>query len=82
MIHVTGHAIMRYQERISPRSTEDEVRARLSGKVFQMAALFGAGVVKLGSGHRVVIRNNTVVTVLPAKRFAYARTPPDASGWK
>jgi len=64
MIHITGHAIQRFQERVD-NLPDDEVRAILSKPSIQAAALFGAPYVRLGTGQRVVIENGAVVTVLP-----------------
>lgn len=62
-IHVTGHAIQRFQERVA-NLPADEVRAALSTPAIERAAAFGAPYVKLGSGHRVVIEGDHVITVL------------------
>ena len=68
MMHVTFHAVQRYQERVE-NVTEDAARARLSCPAIVTAAKFGAPIVRLGSGHRVVIKDGSVVTVLlPAMR--------------
>lgn len=66
MIHVTAHAVVRYQERIANLS-DDDVRARLDTPAIRAAIKFGAPYVRLGSGHRVVIANGAVVTVLPVE---------------
>lgn len=67
MIHVTHHAVQRYQERVR-NVPEAEVRAILSGKAFQAAATFGARCVILPRGQRAVIHGATVVTILCARR--------------
>ena len=51
-LHVTGHAIARYQERVANVSTET-ARAALSTPAIEAAAMFGARSVRLGTGHRV-----------------------------
>lgn len=63
-LHVSSHAIERYQERIANVS-DDEARAALSSRAIQLAASFGARFVRLATGHRVAIADNTVTTVLP-----------------
>lgn len=64
MVHVTSHAIIRYQERVANVSAE-EAREALSSKAIQTAALIGASYVKLPSKNRVVLDGVNVVTVLP-----------------
>jgi len=68
-IHVTNHAVLRYQERVAPVSME-RARAILSSPTMQRAADFGATFVRLGTGQRVVIQDQTVVTVQPADHYA------------
>lgn len=63
-LRVSSHAIERYQERIANVS-DDEARAALSTRAIQLAASFGARFVRLATGHRVAIADNTVTTVLP-----------------
>lgn len=71
-IRATDHAILRYQERVSPCSKAEAI-ASLTSPVIQLASRFGAMSVKLGTGQRIVLKGHTVVTVLPAdyhpKRF-------------
>lgn len=64
-LEVTLHAVERYQQRVANVS-DAEARAALSCRNFQLAADFGAPFVRLGTGHRVVIEQHRVVTVLPA----------------
>lgn len=64
MIHVTGHAIQRYRERVA-NVPDDEVRARLSIPAVEFAVKFGAPFVRLPTGQRVVIEGGAIVTVLP-----------------
>ena len=68
MIHVTAHAIQRYRERVAD-VTEDAARTVLSGPVFQIAVQIGAGIVRLGTGHRAVIDDGCVITVLPVENY-------------
>ena len=68
-LHVTAHAILRYQERVAPVSLET-ARAALSTPAIRKAAEFGATYVRLGTGHRVVIQGLTIVTVQPAEHYA------------
>lgn len=60
---VTRHAMDRYRERVADLS-DHEIFARLSGRAFELAAEFGAPFVRLPTGHRAVIREATVVTIL------------------
>lgn len=67
-INVSRHAIERYCERIGAES-EDEARTALCGRSVQVAAEFGARVVRLTRG-RIVLRlrkdgGADVVTVVP-----------------
>jgi len=66
-LHVTRHAIERYQERVENLPTERVVELLNSEKI-QQADDFGAHVVRLGGGQRVVLENHAVITVLPAER--------------
>lgn len=68
-LHVTHHAIERYQERIDPDAPHDEARAALDTPATRAAAEFGAQFVRLASGHRIVVQDNTVVTVMPADNY-------------
>lgn len=68
MTHVTAHAIERYQERVENLSHE-AVTERLSCPAVQVAAAFGACFVRLSTGHRIVIKDGDVITVLPAENF-------------
>lgn len=65
-LHITGHAIQRYQERVE-NIPDDQVRAKLSTKAFTAAAAMGCTTVRLASGHRVKIKSGSIVTVLPTK---------------
>lgn len=64
MIHITRHALTRYQERVRPVS-EAEARQALSSTAIQLAIQIGAPFVKLGTGQHVVIEDGRIVTVLP-----------------
>lgn len=65
MIHVSRHAIERFQERVRNVPDEDAIAA-LSCHAVQIAADFGAPAVKLGTGHHVMLHGHWVITVLPA----------------
>lgn len=66
-VHVTRHAIERYRERVADVSDERAVEA-LTSRAIELADDFGAPVVRLGGGQRVVLKNHSVITVLPAER--------------
>lgn len=68
MIRVSSKAISRYRERVADVGY-DEVIAALTTPVIQKAAAFGAQFVRLGTGQRIVIDNNVVVTVLAASSY-------------
>lgn len=67
MTHVTRHAIDRYRQRVADL-TDDEIAAILDSPTIRDAIAFGCRSVKLGTGHRVVLRGDKVVTVNPARR--------------
>ena len=62
-VTVSRHAMDRYRERVADLS-DAEIFARLSSPTVELAAEFGAPFVKLPTGHRVLIREGTVVTIL------------------
>ncbi len=62
-MHVTLHAIQRYQERVANVSAE-AAKAALSTPAFDCAEDFGAPVVILPTGHKAVCKGGCVVTVL------------------
>lgn len=64
-LHITEHAIERYQERVANVS-EADARIALSSPAVTTAADFGAPYVKLGTGQRIVIEGGRVITVLPS----------------
>lgn len=68
MIHVTAHAIERYQERVENLSHE-AVTERLSCRAVQVAIAFGAPTVRLSGGQRIIIKDGDVITVLPAENY-------------
>lgn len=75
MIHITKHALKRYQERCADVSDE-EARLAMSSRAVHIAADF-AGLsqcfVRLASGVRIAVRDNAVITVLPSDRHKRAR---------
>jgi hypothetical protein len=67
-LHITRHAIERYQQRVSPVS-DDEAREALSSPAVQIAAQIGAQFVRLPTGQRIVIHEHTIITVQPADHY-------------
>lgn len=67
-MHITNHAILRYQERVAPVSLE-VARSAIEGsaKVIAQAAAFGCDTVVIGNGARLVLDGDVVVTVLPKR---------------
>lgn len=65
MIHITNHAIERWQERVENIPGE-AVRYRIEQHLpaIVAAARFGAPSVKLGNGVRLILDGRSVVTVL------------------
>lgn len=68
-MRVSAHAIQRYRERVADMPDEQIIVA-LSGKAFTACAAIGRGAVVLPSGHRAIVDNGLVVTVLPKGSFA------------
>ena len=67
MTEITAHAATRYCERVNPRLTIDEARCAIRDHqwAIDVAVRERAPVVKLGTGHKLLIINDVVVTVLP-----------------
>lgn len=64
MIRVTAHAIQRFQQRIFACSFEEARAAILSHtRALEAAVRFGAEVVRLADGSRLILEGNAVVTV-------------------
>jgi hypothetical protein len=65
VIHVTHHAITRYQERVAAVGTGEARRRILAHeRTLQIAADFGAPVVRTGDGVGFVVCGGAVTTVL------------------
>lgn len=71
-LHITSHALSRAIERVPGIATVEQARALLSSRAVALADQFGAHYVRLGSGHRIVINDHAVITVLPS----------DAKSWR
>lgn len=74
-VSVTHHAIDRYIERIAPVGRDEAARAILAAETaIHAATAFGAHVVRLGNGARLVctgpLSNVRVVTVLARGQIA------------
>ncbi|WEK42946.1 MAG: hypothetical protein P0Y64_16635 [Candidatus Sphingomonas colombiensis] len=67
MICVTHNAAARYVERVNPRLTLDEAIAaiRQHSRIIEIAIRERAPIVKLGTGQKLVIVGDAIVTVLP-----------------
>lgn len=77
-LHVTQHAVERFQERVS-NVTDAEAREALSSPTVRKAAEFGAPYVKLGTGQRIVLERDRVITVLPADNPRWRLGTPKGS---
>ena len=66
-LRVSGHAISRYRKRVAP-VTYDQALAALSSERIRQAVAIGASSVILPSGHRAVLANGTVVTIIGRHR--------------
>lgn len=65
MITVSAHAMERYRERVADLPNV-KIARQLMTPIVVTACRFGAHYVRLPSGHRLVLREWTIVTVLPA----------------
>ena len=63
---ISVHAVERYRQRVA-NLPEPQARAAIDCPAARLAAQIGAPFVKLPSGHCLVIRHHTVITVLPAE---------------
>jgi hypothetical protein len=64
MIHITNHAVQRFQERVRPCSTGQAREHILShAKAIEAAAAFGCEVVRCAGGERLVLSGTRVLTV-------------------
>lgn len=61
---ITNHALRRYQSRVAPVSLE-QARAALDTPAIRKAIAFGARSIILGTGHKLVVQDGKIVTVLP-----------------
>lgn len=80
-VTVSRHAMDRYRERVADVS-DREIFAALTTPTFELAVELGAPMAKLPGGHHAVLRQDTVVTVLPSDasvdaldRFSSSRSP-------
>ena len=69
VVRVSSHAIERYRERVA-NLCDTDIIAALSGRAFIACARIGRGAVILPSGHRAIIENDCVITVLPHRVHA------------
>lgn len=63
-LQITTHAIHRYQERIA-NLTAEQVQAALDIPAVRCALRIGAPFVRLASGHRIVLEDGKIITILP-----------------
>ncbi|QVJ07680.1 hypothetical protein L7H23_01160 [Sphingopyxis sp. BSN-002] len=63
-LEITLHAIERYQQRVDDVPAAIVVQ-RLCGPAFDAADQLGSASVILPTGHRVIVHDHAVVTVLP-----------------
>lgn len=72
MTHITRHAVERYQERVEPVE-EEQAEAALMSRAVRAAMVFAGSTaqcfVRLATGQRIVVREDTVITVLPAEDY-------------
>lgn len=66
---ITAHAVSRYRERVEPVDF-DTACARLSTDRIRTAITFGARMIRLGGGQRLIIKDGAIVTVTSADRVS------------
>lgn len=71
MIHVTLHAIQRYQERVANVPAKEAHQALTTPAILIAAEFAGhqTAYVRLATGQRVVVKDHAIVTVQPAEHF-------------
>lgn len=74
---VTAHAFIRYQERIANVDIHSITQA-LDTPAVRTAIAFGAPYVRLGSGHRIVLEGDRIVTILPPETQTWRLGTPHA----
>ena len=80
MMHVTELAVDRWIEHVgAPDSATARRAMEGSSRAIDCAARFGARIVKLGNGARLILDADRVVTVLQRGRFAAAAAPERGS---
>jgi hypothetical protein len=69
---VTHHACQRYVERVDPRVTLGEAADIIAGaeRAIEAATRFGAHVVRMGTGAKLVLHDGKVVTVLARRQIS------------
>lgn len=67
MVQVSDHAVLRFLERVRGIDVE-AVRAEMRCQAVKVADQFGCATVKRADGFRLILRNGSVVTVLPPMR--------------
>jgi hypothetical protein len=77
VIVVTTHAVERYLERINPRLTFEQAEEAILGsaRAVEIAARFGCNVVLQGSGAKLILDGERVVTVLRKGSWARSQYP-------
>lgn len=65
MVHVTQHAVDRALERVPGLKSEAEAYCLLTSWAVHQAVEFGAPFIRLGTGQRIVLLEDRVITVLP-----------------
>jgi hypothetical protein len=65
MVHVTQHAVDRALERVPGLKSEAQAYCLLTSWAVHKAIEIGAPFVRLGTGQRIVLMEDRVITVLP-----------------
>lgn len=63
-VNISAHARERYRERVEDIPDAD-IDLALSGRAFAALDEMGAGAIILPGGQRAVVRNHTIITILP-----------------
>jgi len=82
-MHVTHHAVDRFIERVNPRLTAAQAEAEMlrAERAVSIAAGFGCSTVRLGCGAKLVLKGETVVTVLARSSIARDCIPAREVAW-
>lgn len=86
-VEITDHAVDRWLERVEPRVTRTEAAAHIAAhaRAIRAAAAFGANIVRLATGHRLILAPGEPRVVTVQRRHIipdfHGRAFPTQPGW-